>query len=166
MDLFVRVGRAAYFLEKVVPFRLVAGGNDGEALLQVAGQLCAELGYAESETEMPGSHSLLSGNGTLPMDLLNPQYESLVAGLRLSLAQIARAAGAEQLEGVPWRAVSVALDGAELVMRWELATGNAGRLPVLMPSLIFLVTLPIVDQDEALNLSRRTSELIERALGS
>lgn len=48
-------------------------------------------------------------------------------------------------------------------MRGELARGNANQLPALMPSFVFLVTLPIVEQDEALNLSRRASELLDGA---
>jgi hypothetical protein len=44
------------------------------------------------------------------------------------------------------------------------ASGNDARLPQLMPSFIFLVALPIVEQDRALELSRRTSELIEEQL--
>jgi hypothetical protein len=46
-------------------------------------------------------------------------------------------------------------------MRGELLSGNAAQLPQLLPSFVFLVALPIVDQDRALELSRRTSELIE-----
>jgi hypothetical protein len=66
---------------------------------------------------------------------------------------------------VPENAVGAALDGAELVIRGELVRGNADRLADLMPSFVFLVTLPIVDQDEALALSRRAAELVEGELG-
>ena len=34
-----------------------------------------------------------------------------------------------------------------------------------MPSLVFLVALPIVEQDRALELSRRTEELVDEQLG-
>jgi hypothetical protein len=144
----------------------VAGGTDGEALLQIADQLCAELGYAGGEAELAGSPSPFGANSSFAMGLPSPEEESLVARLKLGLAKVAEAAGAAQLQGTPRRAVSVALDGAELVMRGELARGNAGRLPTLMPSFVFLVTLPIVDQAEALGLSRRTSELIEETGGA
>ena len=50
-------------------------------------------------------------------------------------------------------------------MRGELVSGNAAQLPALMPSFVFLVALPVVDQDRALELSRRTSELIDGVLG-
>jgi hypothetical protein len=33
-----------------------------------------------------------------------------------------------------------------------------------MPSFVFLVALPVVDQDRALELSARMTELVERAL--
>lgn len=46
-------------------------------------------------------------------------------------------------------------------MRGELVSGNAA----LMPSFVFLVTLPVVDQDRALELSRRAAQLVEGALG-
>jgi hypothetical protein len=50
-------------------------------------------------------------------------------------------------------------------MRGELVRGNAGELPALMPSFVFMVALQVVDQDRALELSQHTSRLIERALG-
>ena len=33
--------------------------------------------------------------------------------------------------------------------------GNAGQLPALLPGFVFLVALPVVDQDRALELSKR-----------
>ncbi len=50
-------------------------------------------------------------------------------------------------------------------MRGELVMGNADRLPALMPSFVFLVVLPVVGQDRAFELSKRTSTLLEAALG-
>jgi hypothetical protein len=50
-------------------------------------------------------------------------------------------------------------------MRGELVCGNAEQLPALLPGFVFLVTLPVVEQDKALQLSRRTARLVERALG-
>jgi hypothetical protein len=51
----------------------------------------------------------------------------------------------------------------EASLQPERAVACAERLPSLMPSFVFLVTLPIVDQDEALDLARRTAELVEDA---
>jgi hypothetical protein len=134
-----------------------------KALLRVADRLCAELGYGESEFLPEGRSGLCGNNGGLA-DILSPEDESLVAALRGRLAKVAAAAGTTRSDGLPESAVGVALDGAELVIRGELVRGNAERLPDLMPSFVFLVTLPIVEQDEALDLSRRTSELIAGCL--
>jgi hypothetical protein len=146
-------------------FSAVLAGNEREALLRVADQLSIELGYAEGE-EVPGAHSPLSGEDGAMAGILNSEDEMLVATVRRALARVAAALGGEGSEGASGSAVGAALDGAEMVMRGELVRGNAAQLPALMPSFVFLVTLPIVEQDEALDLSRRTSELIEGALGT
>ncbi len=114
---------------------------------------------------MHGARSPLGGSDGAGRRILSPQDESLVTTVRRGLAKVAAAAGAARSDGADQSAVAAALDGAELVMRGELARGNATQLPALMPSFVFLVTLPIVEQDEALKLSRRTSELIDGALG-
>jgi hypothetical protein len=137
-----------------------------EALLRIADQLCAELGYRDNDAEVPGAQSPLRGDGGGLADILSPQDESLVAAMRERLAKVAAAAGTTTGDGVPENAVGAALDGAELVIRGELVRGNAERLADLMPSFVFLVTLPIVDQDKALDLSHRTSELIEGRWGT
>jgi hypothetical protein len=155
------------FLKAVVAFPLVQAGDQHEALLGVADQLCAELGYPDGDEQMHGACSALGGSGGGATGVLSPQDESLVATLRRSLAKVAAAAaGAARPEAADQSGVSAALDGAELVVRGELARGNATQLPALMPSFVFLVTLPIVEQDEALELSRRTAELIDGASGS
>jgi hypothetical protein len=153
-------------LKIVVAFQLVSAGNQHEALFRIADQLCAELGHAEGEEDVHRACSPLRGSGGGASGELNPEDESLVATVRRGLAKVAAAAGAARSRGGDQSAVSAALDCAELVMRGELARGNATQLPALMPSFVFLVTLPIVDQNEALNLSRRTAELIDGALGT
>jgi hypothetical protein len=92
--------------------------------------------------------------------MLSAEDEGLVATLRQSLANVAAAADPARREPRD-EAVRAALDGAELVIRGELVSGNAQQLPSLMPSFVFLVTLPIIDQDKALDLARRTAELVE-----
>lgn len=87
------------------------------------------------------------------------EEERLVGRLRGSLQRIAAALSAGR-EDPPVQAVAAALDGAEIVMSGELVRGGVGRLPRLLPSFVFLVALPIVEQDRALALSRRTAELI------
>jgi hypothetical protein len=142
----------------------VLAGKDREALPGVVDQLSVELGYAEGE-ELPGAHSPLSGEEGAMAGILNSEDELLVAGVRHGLAKIAAALGSEGSEGTSGRAVSAALDGAEMVMRGELVRGKAEQLPPLMPSFVFLVALTVVDQDRALELSRRTSKLIEGTFG-
>jgi hypothetical protein len=139
----------------------VLAGNEREALLRVADQLSAELGYPEGG-EIPGADTGLGGEGAL-VGILDSEDELLIAEIRRGLATLAAAAfdGGEP-EGADRKAVLAALDGAEMVMRGEIAMGNAGRLPALLAGFVFLVTLPVVDQDRALELSKRCARLLER----
>lgn len=136
-------------------------GNYGEVLLRAADQLCAELGFSGAQP-VPGSRSVLA-RGEAMEGILSVRDEALARRVRTTLAQIAAALG---FTGEELRApvVIVALDGAEMALRGELASGNGEELPRLMPSLVFLVALPLVDEDRALELSRRTAELIAETL--
>jgi hypothetical protein len=132
-------------------------------VLRVADQLCAELGCVEGATEVADSWS--SGHrGDGMWGVLTVEDESLVRTIKSKLAQIAAAVSAVAEGDPPADTVCAALDGAEMVMRGELVSGNADRLVTMMPSFVFLVTVPIVEQDQALILSRRTAELIELEL--
>ena len=95
---------------------------------------------------------------------LGPEDEELVIAMSRALAKLAEAVGMDAPEKLGDSGVGAALEGAELVMRGELAVGGAARLPDLVPGFVFLVTLPIVEQDEALELSLRTSEIVSRAI--
>ena len=138
-------------------------GDGREAVLHATDRLCAELGYSEG-VEEDGRRVTPAPGGDDVARLLDAQDELLVSAVRGALARVAAAVAGGWPTGIPTDAVCAALDGAEMVMRGELLSGNAELLPSLMPSFVFLVTLPIVDQDKALDLSRRTSELIEQAL--
>lgn len=157
-------GNRRHFSGDSSSFSAVLAGNERRALLAVADHLSAELGYAEGG-ELPGSDSPLGGEGGVMAGILNAEDESLVAGVRSGLAKVAAALGNGGPDRDSRTAVGAALDGAEMVMRGELVIGNGGQLPTLLPSFVFLVVLPVVEQDRALELSRRTSELVERALG-
>lgn len=135
-------------------------GNERQALLRAADRLGAELGYAEGE-ELPGVDSGLGSTHGAMGGLLGPEDELLVAKLRRGLARIAAALGGDPFEST----VGGALDGIEMAMRGELAMGNASQLPALMPGFVFLVVLPVVDQEEALGISRRAAALVEEELG-
>lgn len=138
-------------------------GNEREALLRLADRLGAELGCSEGG-EIPAADKGPVGGSAL-VGILNSEDELLVAEIRRGLARVAAAAldGGEP-EGADGRAVEAALDGAEMVMQGEMAMGNASRLPALLPGFVFLVTLPVLDQDRALELSRRCTRLVERVL--
>jgi hypothetical protein len=160
------IWKASHFPKTSVAFPIVpAAGEGSKVLVEVMDVLCAELGYLGGEADCSGPGSTLSGGGSAAAGPLAPEDEALVGTMRRGLARVAAAAGAAKPESAPMRGVCAALDGAELVIRGELVSGNAERLPSLMPSFVFLVTLPIVEQDEALELSRRTSQLIEQELG-
>jgi hypothetical protein len=139
----------------------VLAGNEREALLRLADRLSAELGYPEVGG-IPAADEALGG-GSAMVGILSSEDELLVAEIRRALARVAAAAldGGEP-EGADGRAVAAALDGAEMVMQGEMAMGNAGRLPALLPGFVFLVTLPVLDQDRALELSKRCARLVER----
>lgn len=136
------------------------GAEDyAEVLLRVTDQLCEELGYVDPEPGLEPRTSAAEVSAT--SHVLDADDAALVARLKMALAKIAVAvADASGPEDSPGRPVEAAIEGVELVMRGELLRGNAARLPRLMPSFVYLVTLPIVEQDRALELSRRTSELI------
>lgn len=133
-------------------------GGEREALAELADELCAELGYPATggvvDQPQPDEPAALVFGG-----LLSPEQEQLVATARRSLARIAAALGVGRSKAISETTYQALLDGAALVMRNELAAGH----PVkdLMPSFVFLISLPLVDQDKALELSRRTSTLLE-----
>ena len=139
-------------------------GNEREALIRVADQLSIELGYVGGE-EVPGAHSSLGREDGALTGILNSDDEWLVSRVRRALAKLAVALDGEVSEGTSGRAVAAALDGAEMVMRGELVRGDAAQLPALLPSFVFMVALPVVDQDRALQLSKRTARLLAGALG-
>lgn len=139
-------------------------GNEREALLRLADQLSLELGQGEGEQD-PGAGSKLAGVAG-PMDgVLGAEDEQVVARLRRGLAALV--AGLEvRGRSVPQGAVGAALDGVEMVIRGELVCGNPAQLPELMPGFVFLVVLPVVGHDEALELSRRAELVVEGVLRS
>jgi AcrR family transcriptional regulator len=70
----------------------------------------------------------------------------------------------ERLEGTgprpPAKAARAALGGAEAVVRRELAAGNAGALPKLLPDFVYAALVPFVGQREALRQSRLARKLL------
>jgi hypothetical protein len=132
-------------------------GTERQALVAVADKLCAELGYA-------GEDRLDDGRAPVFGEPLGPEAEQLIATLRASLARIAVAAGGGTIEDAAETAVRALLGGAVLVMRRELMLGKSGQLGELLPSFVFLVTLPLVEHCEAQQLADRTSSLLGEML--
>jgi hypothetical protein len=142
-------------------------GVEREVLLGVLDDLCAELGCPEGGQGVSGAALPLCGAKLRGMlRVLSAEDELFVSAMRRALAKLASALGAATAQGVRRNALGAALDGTELVIRGELLSGNAEQIPSLIPSFVFLVTVPIVEQDAALDLSSRTSELIAGALAS
>jgi hypothetical protein len=136
----------------------VQEGTHGETLRRVADRLCVEF-IDPDVAELPGIRSTL-GEKEGMTGILDAEDEALLARVREALAGIASTLSAADAEEPPVQAIETALDGAEFVIRGELASGNTERALKLMPSLVFLVALSVADQDRALELSRRTVELI------
>lgn len=135
----------------------MSAGNEGAALLRVMDELCAELGAVSADEAglRPGSRR--SG----PTPGLGAEDESLIETMMDGLAGLAAAAGGASANSTTRRAVAPALAGVELVIRGELMMGTPERLSALMPSFVFVVTLPVVEQDRALELSQRAAQLVE-----
>lgn len=136
-------------------------GAEHEALTELADRLCAELGHP-IEGELPESAQSDEVRAKLFGDLLTPEQERLVTAVRRSLAWIAAALEADHPKVVSETAYRALLDGAELVTRSELAQGNS--VTALVPSFVFLIALPMITNDEALELSRRASALLEQTI--
>lgn len=130
-------------------------------LRRVADSLCDEVGCA-GDSEVVLTTGAPSAGERGMAGAIDPEDEQLVAQVRRRLAALAQALGAGRPPGT---AVEAALDGSEMAMWGEIASGNRDRLPSLMPSFVLLVALPIVGHDEALALSRRASELVAAATG-
>lgn len=141
----------------------MASGDEREALIRVADRLCAEFGYEVDSTvpaEEPSQPTLTSTwlFGKSP----DPDVEQLIAAARYSLTRLCSALEPRRPASLPEITVPALIDGAELVMRGEMAKGKAPS--AVMPDFVFLVALPLVDQDEALELSQRTASLLEEEL--
>jgi AcrR family transcriptional regulator len=75
-------------------------------------------------------------------------YESAVRVLALMIERIGDSGGGSSTTA--W----AGLGGAEAVIRRELATGRAKRLPQLLPDFVYAVLVPFVGQGEALRQAK------------
>jgi AcrR family transcriptional regulator len=60
----------------------------------------------------------------------------------------------------PLSAARAAIGGGEALVRREIAAGHAGRLPRLLPDLVYSATVPFLGQEEALRLVREAHALL------
>lgn len=142
----------------------MTAGEEHEALEALADRLCAEFGYLPPPEEGNDANPA-SGETHLPMfaELPSREDERLVASARRALVRIAAALEARHPKVVSDTAYRALFDGAEFVMRTQLAAGNS--ISALMSSFVFLISLPMVSQDEALELANRSTALLEEAAG-
>lgn len=140
----------------------MGAGDYSKALISAMQRLCAELG-ADGPNEIGSPESTLAEK-QLAGSELSSEDELLVRRLRACLARIATTLGRGRPDYSHPLIPQMVLDGAEMMMRGEIVKGNRERLALMIPDFVFLVALPGVDQDQALALSRRTSELIQAAL--
>lgn len=135
----------------------MAAGEEAETLAKFVDRLCAEFGYsvAADEAAPPNDdprHNLFGIS-------LTPEQERLVLLARQNLNRFASALGARHRKMVSQTTYDALLDGAETALRSELASG----VPIIkvMPSLVFLVALPMVTDEEAFRLSQRSNALLK-----
>jgi hypothetical protein len=134
-------------------------GRDGMNLVGVLRELRGEL---DAAADAPGpSPEWLAGRHTSLWRELDREDERLVIELRRALAELAGAARGARWEPSGERAVVLALEGAEVVIREELAAARPEMIEAHLPGLAFMVVLPGLGRTAALALSRRVEELLD-----
>jgi hypothetical protein len=139
----------------------LAGVSEFEVLAGLGDRLCSEIGSPVDADLADGRREEEAGAPLFGP--LSPEDERLIAAARRSLERFAVALWTKHPPIVSETISEGLLDGAELVLRNELARGS--RLATVMPGVVFLVALPAVDRDKALELSQHTASLLEGALG-
>lgn len=132
-------------------------GTHDQSLRRVADRLLAEFSDEEA-LGLPGLGSSIGAAHDVS-EVLDAEQEATVARLRDALTAIASTLRTE-VDDLTVQMIQITLDGAEFVIRGELVRDNAERVLDLLPSFVFLVALTVAERDRALELSRRTEELI------
>jgi hypothetical protein len=128
-------------------------------LVEVLRELRGELGNA---ADAPGPNpEWLAGRHTNLRLELACEEERLVIELRRALAELAGAARGARWEASSERAVVLALEGAEIVTREELAAARPELIEAHLPGFAFMVVLPSLGRAAALALSQRVEELLD-----
>jgi hypothetical protein len=126
------------------------------SLRRMADLLLAEFGGEVPPETLGLGPGMAAAGGR---EVLTEDQRATVARLREALAAIAWTLGPTG-EDRTVQMVQIAIDGAEFVIRSELAHGDEARVLDLLPSFVFLVALTVADRDRALGLARRTEELV------
>jgi hypothetical protein len=142
----------------------VLAGDDRERVLQVALKLDTELGLAVPDAAWKPPPEAALPRREAFAEMMGADDEHLVREIRDALTRVAAAVSFASGNSRPPNpgAVYSAINGAEIVMRGEIVSGRAELVPELIPGFVFLATLPVVGQAEALRLSDRTAELLEK----
>jgi hypothetical protein len=120
-------------------------------------ELYTELGYGELGSE-PSEEWLRGSHGELWEGCAKAE-DGIVLQMREELARLAHAAQGDDGRQSE-RAVQAALDGAELVMRSEIAAQRPEMIGIHLPGFTFMVALPGLGHEGALKVSQRTVELL------
>lgn len=126
-----------------------------EGVLQLLNQLGDELG-ADPPAEASGPQE-----DWPPTSMRREEDEALLVGFRQGLARLAASQDRDPCEGDP--AVRAALDGAQLVARNKLLTGEREELRRLLPAFAFLVMLPVAGEAMADRVAGRAALMLEEA---
>jgi AcrR family transcriptional regulator len=93
-------------------------------------------------------------------------FEMYASGKRVLQALLDR--GREdpvEEQGIPSSAGRGALAAAESLIVGQILAGNTGRLPELLPDIVYIVTVPYLGQDEALRQSREAEKSLRSGAG-
>ena len=85
------------------------------------------------------------------------------SGLRVLEAVLERGRGAPGAAPIPASAARAALAAAESLVVGRILAGEGGRLPELLPDVVYIVTVPYLGQEAALRAAERPTTAIGRS---
>jgi len=85
------------------------------------------------------------------------------SGLRVLEAVLDRGRGAPEAALIPASAARAALAAAESLVVGRILTGEATRLPELLPDVVYIVTVPYLGQEAALRAAERPEPAVGRS---
>lgn len=85
------------------------------------------------------------------------------SGLRVLEAVLDRGRGAPEAALIPASSARAALAAAESLVVGRILTGEAERLPELLPDVVYIVTVPYLGQEAALRAAERSAPTVGRS---